>query len=99
MFPYRFFVDGRDTVGQLDLTTARGFFQTGTYPSGFYRRNGTFGFSNINADILSLWASHPVSAGSNQGVGNYVTDSSDEGIVGGVCTSTSDFLFGSWHRS
>lgn len=86
VFPYRFFVDGRATAGQLDLTTARGFYQNGTYPTDFYRRNGTYGFSELVPDLSVIATAHPIQAGYNQGIGNYVSDPNDEGLAAGVCT-------------
>ncbi|KAF8148708.1 aromatic peroxygenase precursor [Crassisporium funariophilum] len=70
-FPINFFVDGRQTDGQLDLTVARGFFQDSRMPDGFFRHNGTSGVQGIDTVVLA----HPIEPGSNVGgVGNYVVD-------------------------
>lgn len=85
IFPYRFFVDGRSTTAELDLTVARGFFQNGTFPADFYRRQGSFGFTDIAPDIATLYIPHPISPGHNEGTGNYVANPEDPGFAGGVC--------------
>lgn len=91
VFPYRFFVDGRDAIleenPQLDLTAARGFFQNSEYPVDFWRRNGSFGLSStpgIGADIDAVSAPHFILPGVNEGAGNYVVDPTDPGFPGGV---------------
>jgi hypothetical protein len=83
-FPYRFFVDGRNQSGQLNLTVARGFFQNGHFPADFHRRNGSFGFAEISADIGDIFEAHPIAPGHNEGAGNYVLDPEDPGFAG-VC--------------
>ena len=54
------------------------------YPKDFHRRNGTFGFANIQADFAALEKAHPFSAGQNSGIGNYVPSTTDSGLNGGV---------------
>jgi hypothetical protein len=81
-FPYRFFVDGRNQSGQLNLTVARDFFQKGHFPKDFYRRNGSFGLNEISPDIDELFAAHPIAPGHNEGAGNYVLNPEDPGFVG-----------------
>ena len=81
-FPYRFFVDGRNQTGQLDLTVARNFFQEHRFPKDFYRRNGSIGFNEIGADIAELFAVHEIAPGHNEGAGNYVLDPEDPGFNG-----------------
>jgi hypothetical protein len=39
VFPIAFFIDGRDSSGQLDMNVARGFFQDSRFPDGFFRPN------------------------------------------------------------
>jgi unspecific peroxygenase len=73
-FPYRFFVGGRKQSTQLDPAVAHIFFQDGRFPKNFYRRNGTYGFPEISADVSEIFAVHPIPPGSNQGAGNYVPD-------------------------
>lgn len=84
-FPYRFFVDGRDTSASLNTTVARGFFQDTTYPVDFYRRNGTFGLSDIGYDLDFLASAHPIEPGYNVGAGNYTLDPQDPGLTSGIC--------------
>jgi hypothetical protein len=74
-------VDGRNQSGALDLTTARGFFQNGQFPEGFYRRNGSFGLNEIGPDIAALTAAHPIAPGHNEGAGNYVLNPEDTAAV------------------
>lgn len=66
-FPIAFFVDGRKDDGQLDLKTARTFFQEGRFPDGFFRANGPHDGSGTS----DLFAAHPVMPGENHGVNNY----------------------------
>ena len=81
-FPYRFFVDGRNQSGQLDLIVARDFFQKHQFPKDFHRRNGSFGLNEIGNDIAQLFAVHPIVPGHNEGAGNYVHDINDPGFQG-----------------
>ena len=81
VFPFRFFVDGRNQSGALDLTTARGFYQRSQYPTGFYRRNGSYGLNEIGPDIDAVAAAHPISPGHNEGLGNYVLNPEDPGLT------------------
>ena len=74
------------------MTTARGFFQNATYPKDFYRRNGTFGFANINPDFNALSQAHPIDPGQNNGTGNYVVSTTDPGLKAGVRTVHFVFL-------
>jgi hypothetical protein len=90
VFPFRFFVDGRNKSGALDLTTARGFYQRSQFPAGFYRRNGSYGFEEIGPDIDALAKAHPIAPGHNEGAGNYVLNPEDPGLSDGV-RSFSDY--------
>ncbi|TFK31794.1 Chloroperoxidase [Crucibulum laeve] len=74
VFPIAFFVDGRKADGQLDLITARGFFQDSTFPTGFFRSGISTGFNEVGAGIAQVFIPHPFAPGRNQGVGNYVPD-------------------------
>ncbi|KZP12356.1 Cloroperoxidase [Athelia psychrophila] len=85
VFPYRFFVDGRDTSGALNLTVARGFFQDNQFPADWYRRNGSFGLTEIGPDIQALSGAHEILPGHNDGAGNYVLDPEDPGFGAGLC--------------
>ncbi|KAF8801693.1 Cloroperoxidase [Phlegmacium glaucopus] len=72
--PYLFFVDGRVSDGQLDLTSARGFFQNSQMPPDFFRANRPIGFVELAINILAMFILHPIEPGNNEGVGNYVLD-------------------------
>lgn len=84
VFPYRFFVDGRDTSGAVSTTVARGFFENTQFPAQFHRRNGSFGLEALGPDIHALSNAHPINPGHNEGAGNYVLDPEDPGFSGGV---------------
>ncbi|KAJ3505383.1 heme-thiolate peroxidase [Agrocybe chaxingu] len=69
--PNNFFVDGRKDDGHLDMDAARGFFQFGRMPDGFFRPNGTKG----NAGLDDVVRAHPVQPGRNLGrVNSYTHD-------------------------
>ncbi|KAF7974457.1 hypothetical protein HWV62_12206 [Athelia sp. TMB] len=85
VFPYRFFVDGRDTSGAVSTTVARGFFENTQFPAQFHRRNGSFGLEALGPDIHALSNAHPINPGHNEGAGNYVLDPEDPGFSGGIC--------------
>ncbi|KAH9479671.1 Aromatic peroxygenase [Psilocybe cubensis] len=70
-FPVNFFVDGRRNDGQLDMTTARGFFQNSQMPDGFFRHNGSVGADGIDQVFLAS----PIAPGANvNGVNTYTPD-------------------------
>ncbi|KAF8801680.1 Cloroperoxidase [Phlegmacium glaucopus] len=73
-FPYLYFVDGRVSDGQLNLTNARGFFQNSQMPTDFFRANRSIGLNEVGANIDTIFAVHPIEPGRNEGVGNYVLD-------------------------
>jgi unspecific peroxygenase len=83
-------VDGRNQSGALDLKSARGFFQRGQFPTGFHRRNGSFGLNEIGPDVDAVAEAHPIAPGHNEGVGNYVLNPEDPGLSDGV-RSFSDY--------
>jgi hypothetical protein len=71
VFPISFFIDGRQNDGQLDMDTARSFFQDMRMPEGFHRANQPKSTEGI--DVVAL--AHPISPGANVGgVNNYVPD-------------------------
>lgn len=83
VFPFLFFVDGRDNSTSLNTTVARGFFQDTQFPVDFYRRNGSIGLANLG--VMGLLAeAHPIAPGHNEGAGNYVLDPEDPGFTAGV---------------
>jgi len=81
VFPYAFFVDGRTNNGQLDMATAREFFQDARMPAGFHRRDGAFGFDLLVPDVGEIFATHPFLPGASQGLGNYVVDMSTASLA------------------
>ncbi|KAF8956879.1 Chloroperoxidase [Flammula alnicola] len=71
VFPIKFFVDGRQADGQLDLDVARGFFQNSRMPPNFHRANQSM---TATGDRV-VAAAHPIQPGRNVGgVNNYVLD-------------------------
>lgn len=70
-FLFRFFVDGRDTSAALNLTVARGFFDTMQMPEDFHRRNGSFDLPDLIKDINVLFDAVVIAPGHNDGLGNY----------------------------
>ncbi|KAF8989677.1 Chloroperoxidase [Cyathus striatus] len=81
VFPLVFFVDGRIGNEQLSIDHARGFFQDARMPDGFHRANGSRGIDVIGDGITRLMAAHPIKPGQNKGVGNYVLDTTDDGLT------------------
>ncbi|KAF8487688.1 Chloroperoxidase [Gautieria morchelliformis] len=63
-FPLVFFMDGRVSDMQLDVTTACSFFQNSHYPDSFFR--------DVNVD--PIFTTHSFEPGANHGIGNYVPD-------------------------
>jgi unspecific peroxygenase len=88
-FPLVFFVDGRVSDMQLDMTTARSFFQNSRYPDGFFRANRSIGLADVNFD--PIFAAHPVQPGANHGVGNYVLDPTSANL-GQFCLLYTNFV-------
>ena len=83
VFPFLFFVDGRVSDGQLDLTVARGFFQNSTMPDGFFRAKRSI--DEINDFIVIVFSAHPTQPGENQGdTNNYVFDLTSDGLKNSV---------------
>ena len=74
VFPFLFFVDGRVSDGQLNLTVARGFFQNSSMPEGFFRANRSIGLLEINDPMTAVFNAHPIQPGKNKGINNYVVD-------------------------
>jgi len=73
---YRLFVDGRIQDGQLNLTVARDFFQHHRMPPCFHRHNGSYGFTELGDDVTLLKKVHNLVPGGNNGVNNYIPDTS-----------------------
>lgn len=72
VFPVNFFIDGRDTSGQLDLDVARGFFQNMTFPTGFFRRNGAV--NNVGQDVVTNLLPTFKPGSNTKGVNSFVVD-------------------------
>ncbi|PPQ96205.1 hypothetical protein CVT26_005610 [Gymnopilus dilepis] len=72
VFPINFFIDGRDTSGQLDLDVARSFFQNMTFPPDFHRRNGSI--SNFGQDYVTDLMPNFKPGYNAHGVNSYVHD-------------------------
>ncbi|KAJ3510931.1 heme-thiolate peroxidase [Agrocybe chaxingu] len=71
VFPINFFIDGRRNDGQLDMDTARLFFQSSRMPDDFFRPNGSRG----NEGLLDVVLAHPLQPGKNVGrVNSYTHD-------------------------
>jgi hypothetical protein len=83
VLPNNLFVDGRQDDGQLDMETARTFFQAGRFPKGFHRAARPIGTANK----VALIADYPIQVGSNvNGVNTYTPDLSTPQVVDDVCT-------------
>ncbi|PPQ64867.1 hypothetical protein CVT26_002585 [Gymnopilus dilepis] len=72
VFPINFFVDGRDKSGQLDLDTARSFFQNMTFPPNFHRRAGAV--SNVGQDVVTDLLPNFKPGSNTKGVNTYKAD-------------------------
>ncbi|KAL0571572.1 Aromatic peroxygenase [Marasmius crinis-equi] len=68
-FPINFFIDGRQTDGQLDLDDAISFFRDMKYPSGFFRAPKPMSADGID----QVAAAHPIAPGANNGTVNSYT--------------------------
>ncbi|KAF5327643.1 hypothetical protein D9619_004133 [Psilocybe cf. subviscida] len=91
-FPIAFFIDGRDTSGNLDLGVARGFFQHGRMPTGFHRAN--FTTAEDVANNAPIFDAHPIQPGANNGtVNSYTVDpDSADFSASGFCKLYTDFV-------
>ncbi|KAF5327642.1 hypothetical protein D9619_004132 [Psilocybe cf. subviscida] len=91
-FPIAFFIDGRDTSGNLNLDVARSFFQNGKMPAGFHRANITTAADVVNN--APIFEAHPIQPGGNNGTVNSYTldpDSADFS-PSGFCKLYTDFV-------
>ena len=92
MLPFLLFVDGRVANRQLDLTTARGFFQNNSMPDGFFRSNGSIGISELLGLMGTVFNAHPVLPGKNEGgVNNFVFDPTSASFSN-VCLLYTNFV-------
>ena len=73
--PIAMFVDGRQADGQLDMKTARSFFQNSRYPDNFFRAEGNYVNDILAIGSPTLLSAHPVKPGKNQGrLNSYIPD-------------------------
>ena len=93
VFPFLFFVDGRVSDGQLNLTVARGFFQNSSMPDGFFRANRSIDFNEIGDPLGTVFSAHPIQPGKNQGgVNNYVFDPTSASFTNDPCLLYYNFV-------
>jgi len=59
-------------------------------PKGFFRRNGSYGFNEVDIDFSDISDAHPVMAGRNYGIGNYVPDPTFPGT--NLCDIYTEFV-------
>ncbi|KAE9399087.1 Cloroperoxidase [Gymnopus androsaceus JB14] len=84
-FPLAMFVSNQtsDSSMTLGLDDARSFFQKHKYPDNFFRRNGSYGFTEVGELATEVFELFPdIFPGNNEGVGNYVLDPNDPGFNG-----------------
>jgi len=93
VFPFLFFVDGRVSDSQLDLTVARGFFQNNSMPDGFFRPNRSIGLTEIGGPIATVFSPHPTQPGKNEGgVNNFVFDPTSASFTNDPCMLYTNFV-------
>jgi len=93
VFPVLFFIDGRVSDGQLNLTVARGFFQNSSMPDGFFRANRSIGISEAGDLVEAVFSAHPIQPGKNQGgVNNYVFDPTSTNLTSSGCLAYRNFV-------
>ena len=85
-------MDGRVSDGQLNLTVARGFFQNSSMPDGFFRANRSIGLVEISDLITAVFNAHPIQPGKNQGVNNYVVDTTSASFTSDPCLLYDSFV-------
>ena len=93
-FPLAFFVSNQtaNTTMNATLDNARSFFDLHKYPDGFYRRQGTYDFTQVGIMFDKIFALVGVEPGRNEGVGNYVVNPEDPGTVRRSLWSDTPFL-------
>lgn len=87
-FPVNFFIDGRQTDGQLDLDAALSFFRDMKYPDGFFRAGKPVGTNNIVEIVLA----HPVPPGANKGTLNSYTPDPNSADFSSLCKLYVNFV-------
>jgi hypothetical protein len=92
VFPVAFFIDGRDSSGQLDMTVARGFFQDSRFPDGFFRPNLSGTINTIGDGIDFIFSKHPIPPGGNNGTLNSYTPNPNSADLTQFCKLYTDFV-------
>ncbi|KIM43700.1 hypothetical protein M413DRAFT_387030 [Hebeloma cylindrosporum] len=92
VFPVAFFIDGRDTSGQLDMKVARGFFQNSRFPDGFFRSGISTTSTVIGAGIDFIFSKHPIPPGGNNGAVNSYTPDPNSADLSQLCKLYTDFV-------
>ncbi|KAF9477466.1 aromatic peroxygenase precursor [Pholiota conissans] len=93
VFPLTFFVDGRRSQPrQLDIATARGFFEHNRMPHGFFRSNTSWTLGHIGGGMDVIWESHPVLPGRNNGTINSYEVDPDSADFTNFCKMYTDFV-------
>ncbi|KIJ36534.1 hypothetical protein M422DRAFT_261096 [Sphaerobolus stellatus SS14] len=91
-FPLLLFVDGRKADRQLPLDHARGFFQDGKMPDGFFRANESITIAIVGGLVEEIFLAHPIQPGANQGrINSYTVDPNDPGFTD-QCKGYTDFV-------
>ncbi|KAF5327645.1 hypothetical protein D9619_004131 [Psilocybe cf. subviscida] len=92
VFPIVFFIDGRNSTLNLDLDVARGFFQDGRLPDGFFRANISTTLNRVGGGIDAIFSAHPIEPGANNGSVNSYTLDPDSADFSDFCKLYSDFV-------
>ena len=92
VFPVAFFIDGRDSSGQLDMNVARGFFQGNRFPDGFFRSNISSTQSIISEGMNLISSRHPIPPGGNNGTLNSYTPNPNSADLTQFCKFYTDFV-------
>ena len=93
VFPFLFFVDGRVSDGQLNMTVTRSFFQNSSMPDGFFRANRSIGFDEIGLPMVNVFNAYPIQPGKNQeGINNYVVDPTSASFTSDPCLLYDSFV-------
>ena len=92
VFPVAFFIDGRQTNGQLDMNVARGFFETNTFPPNFFRSGVSSGLREIAVGIQEVFLPHQIAPGGNNGMVNSYTPNPNSADFSNFCKLYTDFV-------
>ncbi|KAF8974246.1 aromatic peroxygenase precursor [Flammula alnicola] len=92
VFPIAFFIDGRQSNGQLDMNVARGFFQNSRFPDGFFRANVSTSINEVGNGIGQIFAKHPIAPGGNDDAINTYTPDPNSADFTQFCKLYTDFV-------